>query len=90
MYDCRIVFTVCEILRSHGIDAEDVFPGYIRIRNLDHIIYPFGPSGSFWHHEPSEGKSIGLGIPSGCEDPEIIARAILKHLSAWEEPLGES
>ncbi len=87
MYDCRIVFPVCEILRARGLDAEDVFPGYIRIhiQKVEHIIYPTGPSGSFWHHEPDDKESHSLGISSHSEDPKDIASAILSHLAVWRE-----
>jgi hypothetical protein len=72
-----------DVLQSRGVGAEVKFPGYIEIKDHDHI---YSPSGGCWHHQHDKAKSwTRLDVREECRDAEQVANSIIAHLSATKK-----
>ncbi len=70
------------VLQSRGVGAEVKFPGYIEIKDHDHIYSPNG-GGGCWHHQHDKAKSwTRLDVREECRNAEQVANSIIAHLSA--------
>jgi hypothetical protein len=78
-----VLFRVYEVLRSRGIGAEVKFPGYVEIKDHDHI---YSPGGGCWHHQHDKAKSwTRLDVREECRDAKQVANSIIAHLSATKK-----
>jgi hypothetical protein len=63
--------------------AEVKFPGYIKIKDHDHI---YSPGGGCWHHQHDKAKIwTRLDVREECRDAEQVANSIIAHLSATKK-----
>jgi len=81
----EMLWRVEDVLQSRRVGVEVRFPGYIEIKDHDHI---YSPGGGWWLLAPSTRQSEKLdaiGRARGCRDVEQVVNSIIAHLSATKK-----
>ena len=83
MNSIEMLWRTEDVLRSRGVAAKVKFPGYIEIKDHDHI---YSPGGGRWHQQHHKARSwTRLDVRKECGDAEQVVDSIMAHLSATKK-----